>query len=159
MNEPLASARVAGIHHVGVPVRSMERSLAWYKAVFGIEPVASMVADGEGPSRAVQLADVVVEAAFLDVGNTILELLEYRNPVGEDFRTQDGYRLRNCDVGAIHIALHVEDIEETYAALEARGADFSCPVTEIPEGEWAGMKFAYFRDPDGIQFELIQLPH
>ena len=158
MNAPLATARAVGIHHIGVPVRSMERSLAWYRDVFGLEPTAVIQSEGEAPSRAVQLENAVITAAFLEVGNTILELLEYQNPIGEDFRTAAGYRMRNCDVGSIHIALQVDDIEEAHAALVARGAVFSAPPAAIPDGELAGLQFAYFRDADGIQFELIQLP-
>jgi len=158
MSTSLATARIVGIHHVGVPVRSMERSLAWYRDVFGLEPTAVIESEGEDTSRAVQLEDAKVTAAFLNVGNTVLELLEYRNPIGEDFRVDDGYRMRNCDVGCIHIALQVDDIASAHATLVAKGADFSSPPAEIPDGELAGIKFAYFRDPDGVQFELFELP-
>jgi catechol 2,3-dioxygenase-like lactoylglutathione lyase family enzyme len=146
------TVKVSGIHHVGVPVRDIQASLAWYREIFGIEPLFVVESEGPDVSAAVQLPDARITAALLPVGNTILELLQYHEPVGADFG------LRNCDVGAIHIALQVEDIAEAHAALVARDADFSCPPTLIPEGDLAGYRFAYFRDPDGIQFELFQLP-
>jgi catechol 2,3-dioxygenase-like lactoylglutathione lyase family enzyme len=158
MNTTLATARIVGIHHVGVPVRSMERSLAWYKEVFGLEPTAVIESEGEDTSRAVQLENARVTAAFLNVGNTVLELLEYRNPIGDDFKVDGGFRMRNCDVGCIHIALQVDDIASAHATLVEKGAEFSSPPAEIPDGELAGIKFAYFRDPDGVQFELFELP-
>jgi catechol 2,3-dioxygenase-like lactoylglutathione lyase family enzyme len=139
-----------GIQHVGVPVRNMARSLAWYRDVFELEPEFTMEADGPDTSAAVQLPEVRITAAFLNVGNTYLELLEYHEPVGEDFA------LRNCDVGAIHICFDVDDIDAAYARLSARGAEFSAPPAAIDEGPLAGYRFAYFRDPDGIQFELFE---
>jgi catechol 2,3-dioxygenase-like lactoylglutathione lyase family enzyme len=144
--------KITGIQHIGVPVRSMERSLAWYRDVFEIEPEFMMEADGPDTSAAVQLPDVSITAAFINVGNTYLELLEYHRPIGEDLST------RNCDVGSIHVCLDVDDIDEAYERLSSRGADFSAPPALIEEGPLAGYRFAYFRDPDRIQFELFQSP-
>ncbi len=141
-----------GVHHVGVPVRSLERSLAWFRDAFGIEP--ELVVESEGPetSAAVQLEGARIGAAFLDIGNTIIELLEYREPVGEDFR------LRNCDVGAVHIALEVASIHDAHERLRELGAAFSVPPTRIEDAPLEGHWFCYFRDPNGIQYELFQRP-
>ena len=144
--------KITGVQHVGVPVRSMERSLAWYKDVFDLEPEFVVESDSPETAAAVQLPGAHVTAAFLNVGNTYLELLEYHNPVGEDFS------LRNCDVGAIHVAIEVDSIAAAYTRLTERGAEFSAPPSTIPEGDLAGWSFAYFRDPDRIQFELFQRP-
>jgi catechol 2,3-dioxygenase-like lactoylglutathione lyase family enzyme len=146
------TVELRGVHHVGVPVRDLQRSLAFYRDIFGIEP--DFVVESEGPEvdAAVQLPDVRVTAAFLTLGNTFLELLEYRQPVGADFA------LRNCDVGAVHVALEVGDVAAAHEQLRAEGIEFSSPPTLIEEGELAGHRFAYFRDHDGIQFELFERP-
>ena len=140
------------MHHIGVPVRSVERSLAWYRDLFGLEPDFVLESEGPETSAAVQLENARITAAMLTVGNTLLELLEYHEPVGADFA------LRNCDVGAIHIALEVDSIAAAYDRLRARGATFSVAPTLIEEGPLEGYRFCYFRDPDGIQFELFQRP-
>jgi catechol 2,3-dioxygenase-like lactoylglutathione lyase family enzyme len=144
--------KITGVQHVGIPVRSMERSLAWYEDVFGLVPEFVVESDSAETAAAVQLPGAHVTAAFLNVGNTYIELLEYHNPVGEDFS------LRNCDVGAIHVAIEVDSIDTAYSRLSARGAEFSAPPSTIQEGDLAGWTFAYFRDPDRIQFELFQRP-
>ena len=143
---------VRKLHHLGITVRSLETSRAWYRDVFGLEPL--FTSGGEGPEvdRAVQLEGVSIDAAFLKVGDVYLEMLEYRSPPGHDVA------IRNCDVGAIHIALDVADIHEAYRSLSAKGVVFSNEPALIPEGELAGHWFAYFRDPDNIQFELFQPP-
>jgi catechol 2,3-dioxygenase-like lactoylglutathione lyase family enzyme len=153
MSETAAAAvSLRGLNHVGIPVRDLRRSLAWYREMFGIEPEFVVEAEGPETSAAVQLEDARVTAAFLDVGGSYLELLQYHNPVGEDFT------LRNCDVGAVHVCLVVDSIHAAYERLLAGGANFSAPPAKMEEGALAGYSFAYFRDPDGIQFELFELP-
>ena len=144
--------RITGVQHVGIPVSSLERSLAWYRDVFGLEPEFVVESDSPETAAAVQLPGAHVTAAFLNVGNTYIELLEYHNPIGDEFS------LRNCDVGAVHVAIEVDSIDTAYARLTARGAEFSAQPATIPEGDLAGWKFAYFRDPDRIQFELFERP-
>lgn len=146
------SVKLKSLHHVGVPVRDMQASLDWYRDMFGVE--ASFVAQTEGDdlAAAVQLEAARLSYAFLELDNTVLELLQYDHPVGVDFE------LRNCDVGAVHIAFEVEDIQAAYRELEDKGARFSAPPNYIDEGPMTGHHFAYFRDPDGVQLELFQRP-
>jgi catechol 2,3-dioxygenase-like lactoylglutathione lyase family enzyme len=77
----------------------------------------------------------------------MVELLEYTEPLGDDFS------LRNCDVGAVHVAFEVDDVQEAYDALKELDVNFSSePVFDPRE------HFVYFRDPDGIQLELYKRP-
>lgn len=137
-----------GLHHVGVPVRSLERSLAWYRDVFDLEPTFVTRAEGPELSQTVQLERASLSFAFLELGNTVLELLEYQSPIGEDFS------LRNCDVGAAHVCFEVEDIDRVYARLSKKGVEFNIGPTKVQGGVLEGDRYCYFRDPDGIQLEL-----
>ncbi len=137
-----------GLHHVGVPVRSIERSLAWYRDLFGLEPGFVALAEGPELERTVQLSGARLRFAFLQLGGCRLELLEYEAPIGEDFR------LRNCDVGAVHVCFEVEDIDRVYDELQAKGVEFSIEPTRVLGGVLEGDRYCYFRDPDGIQLEL-----
>jgi catechol 2,3-dioxygenase-like lactoylglutathione lyase family enzyme len=152
MSSTTTTVPVRKLHHVGVSVRSLPAALAWYEEMFGVRP--DFMAGSEGPevSRAVQVPGVVIDAAFLRIGDVWLELLEFREPAGTDFT------LRNCDVGVIHIALDVPDIQQAYSSLTSKGVVFSNEPTYIPEGKLAGHWYAYFRDPDNVQFELFQPP-
>jgi catechol 2,3-dioxygenase-like lactoylglutathione lyase family enzyme len=141
--------RLKGMHHVGVPVRSMEESLRWYRDLFGLEPEFVEPVEGPELSQTVQLEDARMRFAFLRLGNCIIELLEYESPVGNDFA------LRNCDVGAMHICLEVEDIEAVYEELSGRGVPFSIGPQRQP-APIEGDSCCYFRGPDGLQFELWQ---
>lgn len=146
------SIALRGVQHVGVPVRDLQRSLAFYRDVFGLEP--EFTHSGEGPelSEGVGVPGAKLTVAFLQLGNTYLELLEYHTPRNEV------YDKRNSDVGAVHVCFEVHDIQASYEQLLAKGVEcYSAPLL-IDDGPLAGYRFVYFKDPDGITLEFFQLP-
>lgn len=143
---------IEGVHHIGVTVRSVQRSLDWYSRMFGLTPATVNHGEGAELARSVQVPGAELSFSMMRIGGTRIEFLEYHEPVGEDFDRG------NNDVGATHICLEVSDIDEAYSALRAKGAVFNGPPVLISEGELAGSRWAYLRDPDGIQLEVWQSP-
>jgi catechol 2,3-dioxygenase-like lactoylglutathione lyase family enzyme len=141
---------IIGMHHLGLTVTNLERSLEYYRRMFGLEPEFVATGDGEELSQAVGVPEAKLTFAFLRLGNGTVELLEYDN----DRQTQ--YGLRNSDVGAPHLCFDVADIDAAYEELLARGADFYSAPLRITDGPLAGCAFAYFRDPDGLTLEIFQ---
>lgn len=148
------SPKVMGVHHAGMTVRSLDRSLAWWKEMFDMEP-AIEVRSTEPLAEEIQVAIGVPGAflsyAFMPAGDTLIELLEYHDPVGRDFA------LSNSDVGAMHVALRIDDVQAQYDKMVALGATFRHPPIAL-EGDLVGVVFAYAVDPDGLQVELWQEP-
>lgn len=149
----MSTIRVGGVHHIGIPVSNIERSLKWYQEVLGLEFVFLTEGSGEGTSKAVGVPNAHLKFAFLKAGDAIFELLEYVTPRGE------AYDRRNCDIGACHVAFEVEDIEEAYTRLSASGVQFNTPPVFVDSGPLEGCAFCYFSDPDGIQLEIFQAAH
>ena len=143
---------VEGVHHIGITVRDMQRSFEWYTRMFGLEP--GPVNHNEGPAleAGVEVPGAVLDYSMVRLGSVHIEFLEYTRPEGEDFT------LRNCDVGATHICLQVDDMEAAYRTLQERGATFNAPPVALTEGALTGSQWAYLRDPDGVQLELWQYP-
>jgi catechol 2,3-dioxygenase-like lactoylglutathione lyase family enzyme len=141
---------ITGMHHLGLTVANLERSLAYYKQMFGLEPEFVAAGEGEDLSSAVGVADAKLTFAFLRVGAGTVELIEYDN----ERRTR--YDGRNCDVGAPHVCFDVPDIDAAYQELRDKGADFYAEPFRINGGPLAGCAFAYLRDPDGITLEIFQ---
>jgi catechol 2,3-dioxygenase-like lactoylglutathione lyase family enzyme len=151
---PRPGAAIRGVHHIGIPVSSLDRSLAFFEQAFGLLPL--FVGESSGPqlSEAVGVPDAHSRVALIEApGGVGIELLEYVNPRG---RAHDR---ANNDIGASHLCLQVDHIDQAASALEAHGVEFlSAPMTATT-GELAGWRFAYFTDPiDGVTFELIQAP-
>lgn len=138
------------VHHVGLTVKSLERSLAWYGEMFGVEPVFVTYAEGVPLATAVGVPDAKLSFAFLRFGETDVELLSYDNDRDENFGR------RNCDVGSPHLCILVDDINASYQELKAKGVEFFAEPLHIEGGPLDGCWFVYFRDPDGITLELFQ---
>ncbi|MFB2600100.1 VOC family protein [Herbiconiux sp. P17] len=141
-----------GVHHVGLTVRDIQRSREWYARMFDLEPGPINHGIGEDLARSVQVPDAELSFSMITIGSTRIEFLEYHEPIGTDFDR------RNCDVGAAHVCFEVSDIDAAYADLNEKGAVFSGPPVSIDEGALAGSRWAYLRDPDGIQLEIWQSP-
>lgn len=142
---------IASIHHTGLTVSSLERSLAFYRDALGLEVVMEQEKTGGYlaaitgyPGAHVRMAHLVTPAGQR------LELFEYVEPRG---RSRPG---EPCDVGITHVCLVVGDVHEAHRRLSAAGAEpISNPVA-IDTGANAGAWGLYVRDPDGIVLELFQ---
>jgi catechol 2,3-dioxygenase-like lactoylglutathione lyase family enzyme len=143
---------LSGVHHIGVPVKNLQRTLDFYRDTFGLEPEMRFEESGPEVSDVVAVPDAHLDVAFLKVGNDYIEFLEYLNPKGRD------YDRKNCDVGATHICFQVADIARVYKELSAKGIEFTAPPAFTPVGPLTGWTFAYFYDPDGVTVELAEGP-
>jgi catechol 2,3-dioxygenase-like lactoylglutathione lyase family enzyme len=150
----MSVATLMGIHHAGVTVRDLNRSLAWYKEMFDVEPAVMVQNEAPLPQEigaAIGVPGAFLSYAFLPIGDSLIELIEYHDPAGRD------YELGNNDVGAMHVGIRFDDVLGQYEHMVARGADFRHPPIVLT-GELEGVVFAYASDPDGIQVELWQEP-
>lgn len=142
-----------GLNHVGLTVSNMAYTLEWYEKVFGVTArFVQQAGEGEELDAAMQMADVALTYAFVELGNTCIEFLEFQRPKG------DSRPRRNADVGSVHVCFEVEDANRAYQNLLELGLTTNAPPVKIGEGPIEGWTFCYFRDPDGIQLEIISAP-
>jgi catechol 2,3-dioxygenase-like lactoylglutathione lyase family enzyme len=135
------------VHHVGIAVGDLDRSVAFYTANFGLREIARNHLEGEGISEQTGLPGTKIDVALLAGTNTVLELLHYRQPVGEPFR------LRTCDPGSAHVCLVVADLDGLYEQMRSRGIELHARVVKLLDDD---TKMVYVRDPDGITVELLE---
>jgi catechol 2,3-dioxygenase-like lactoylglutathione lyase family enzyme len=144
------------VHHTSFTVADLERSLAFYRDLLGMEVIGDQGGKGGYLAEVVGFADVDMRVVFLRPtpdSPHLLELIEYRSPKGvrADVRT--------CNPGSGHLCLVAEDIHAVFDRLRAAGIEFaSAAPVEILAGRHKGGYTVYSRDPDGITIELIQLP-
>ncbi len=153
-NSKTMKAKARSVHHIGIPIKNLDVSLKFYQDFLEgkVQFINEMI--GQGFSDGVQVPNAKCRFAMLEIGNTIIELIEYTNPLGEP------YTQSNNDLGAIHIAFEVDDIHAVYRKLQDGGVKFNAaPYTFKEEDKAAdviGATFAYFKDPDGIQLEIFE---
>ena len=144
-----------GVHHAGVTVSSMERALAFYRDVLGLEVIVQAERRDETIGAIVGYPGAAVKLAFIGVpgDSARIELLEYQAPRGDGV---DGETYRPASG---HVCFRVDDIETLYEQIANAGyaPRSTAPVT-ITEGPNAGARAFYVRDPDGYSVELFQPP-
>jgi catechol 2,3-dioxygenase-like lactoylglutathione lyase family enzyme len=146
-----------GVVHTGLTVSDLDRSIAWYTEVLGLELVRRQRNDNAYTRTIVGMPDADLDIAFLRLPGVdpapsthILELIQYLQPPGRH------PVLRTSDVGTGHLALAVDDIQDTYARLREAGTEFRNAPVEITAGANAGSWACYLLDPDGFTIELMQ---
>jgi catechol 2,3-dioxygenase-like lactoylglutathione lyase family enzyme len=145
-----------GMHHVGITVKDLDASVRFYHDVLGLqfsnEP--SPWFDAAELGDAVGVPGAALRQVSLLLGDTTLELLEYKSPPSETRAP-----LKSNNHGASHVAFLVEDIAAKKAELEAKGIEFYSPVNVVDEGVLAGWRWVYFDDPDGYPLELVEVAY
>ncbi len=111
------------INHVGIPISDRRHSLMFFRDILGLEITPSMV----------------------DSTNIVW------------MKTQDGSMVHLIEptsargvVSGWHVALEVEDFDETINMLRERGIKF----TDGPGERHDGQRFIFLTDPDGNKIEI-----
>ena len=144
---------IGGLHHVGITVSDLDRSLAFYRGLLGLHIEARAVDVAAEDVTGILGARCSIADLDLPDGR-VLELIQYTAGGGRPL-TQ-----RTSDPGACHVAIAVDDIDATYERLERAGVTLrSKPITLTDSGpRWDGSRVVYTVDPDGVTVELVQAP-
>ena len=129
------------LHHTGLSVPDLDRSLAWYCATFGFTP-----------GFAFEVPQAQLRGAFAVGPNGVaIELIERAGSLPGPLPADPPQA--NELHGYNHIALAVGDLDEAYRHVVAAGAR---PVWNPRASPEPGVRMAYVADPDGNLIELIE---
>ncbi|HUE40955.1 MAG TPA: VOC family protein [Chthoniobacterales bacterium] len=147
--------RIIAADHTGITVSNLERSLAFWRDVLGFEFSHSTHQTGETPEQITGVKGAELKLAVLKTpsGHKI-ELLEYFAPA--DRRCVD---IRPCDVGHVHVALTVDDLDAVLQKIAASGWKAAGTPQTLTHGPNAGKRVIYVRDPDGTTIEFMAVPN
>ena len=137
-------------NHVGISVTDLDRSIAFYREMFGMELLGEPFPFGGAQiAEIMDIPDVEGRMCMIAGGNLWLELFEFSKPVG---KAKDlNYPV--SDRGYSHFGMTVEDVQATYDKLKAAGVRIHGRLQTFAGG---GIRAAYCRDPDGNVFEIMQ---
>ena len=144
---------VVRCHHHGFTVSDLQRSIAFYRDLFGLELVrVSERRNLPSYDQIIGHENVALDVAILQspAGEFILELFEYVNPPGRK------RELDNPFVGSSHLAFEVDDIDAFYGALLAAGYGGINPPVDVERDGVVVARAMYALDPDGITVEIFQ---
>ncbi len=145
--------RILAADHTGITVSNLERSLAFWRDVLGFELSHRAHHTGELASEVTGVPGAEISIAVLKGYGHKIELLEYLAP--KDRKQID---LRPCDVGSVHVAFTVENLDAVLNAIAASGWRAAGKPQTLRSGPNAGKRVIYVRDPDGTTIEFMQPP-
>lgn len=135
--------------HLVIGVTDMDRALAFYRDVLGMEVVFETLISGE-PFDAVLHATRKQEGRVVGglLGGLMLELLS----IGAD--PPDRKPARRGITGIHNVSLSVTDLDETHRRVVSAGYTPDQMPFEI-----GGVRMFFVKDPDGTPVEFIELPN
>ena len=129
------------IYHLGYAVEDIEAASRFYVEIFGVEPPAPEVVEGEG-----------VIVAMFRVGESMIELMQPTRP-----DSPVGRFLERSGEGLHHVAYQVDDLEASLEELRSNGVEL---VDEEPGVGVGGTRviFIHPKSAFGVLTELVELP-
>jgi methylmalonyl-CoA/ethylmalonyl-CoA epimerase len=127
------------IDHIGIAVKSLTDALKVYEAAIGLKVSGFDEVDEQG-----------VRVAMLTVGESRIELLE---PTGSDSPIEKFMAKRG--EGIHHIAVRVDDIEQTLERLKASGMRL---IDQVPRRGAHNTRIAFIHPASthGVLLELVE---
>ncbi len=127
------------IDHIGIAVNDIDEALEFYRDQLGLD-----VGGIE------EVKEQKVKVAFMQIGESRVELLQSTDPAGPVAKF-----IESRGQGIQHIAISVENIEDTLLMLKAKGARL---IDETPRIGAAGVKIAFVhpKSTHGVLLEICQ---
>jgi len=127
------------IDHLGIATKEISEALKFWQDALGLENIHTE-----------EVAEQKVLTAMLPIGDTRIELLE---PTSDDSPISKFLEKRGG--GIHHIAIEVENIEDSLAKLKAQGVRL---IDEVPKVGAGGCRVAFVHpaSTNGVLLELVQ---
>jgi len=149
------SFRIIAADHTGITVSNLERALEFWQNVLGFEFSHRAHQTREMAGQITGVAGAEIKLAVVKApGGHKIELLEYLAPPDRKQHVD----LRPCDVGLVHVALTVDNLDAVLERIAASGWKAAGTPQTLQSGPNAGKRVVYVRDPDGTTIEFMQPP-
>jgi glyoxylase I family protein len=141
--------RIRNFSHVCVGVSDLERSLAFYRDVLGLETIFDVELSGPGLEAVTGQGGAAGRMVGCRVpgSGVAIELICFAH-------RREAKPGRAGPFGYSNVSLSVDDLDAAWSTLAARG------VTPLQEPVLVGgVRMFFVADPDGTPIEIIEFPH
>ncbi len=144
------------VTHIGICVRDMDKSLAFYRDILGMTVLGDRITDPTEGGRTHNYLHrrQARHWVSLSYGAGTSPTLTLTSHPGDD---PDGNPIKLDEVGISHISFGVEDVKGLTEELIAKGVELAGPLDSFTNAD-GDIRSIYVHDPDGI---LVQFntPH
>jgi catechol 2,3-dioxygenase-like lactoylglutathione lyase family enzyme len=139
---------MADLFHIGLTVKDIERSIAYYRDIAGMSPGKIFVGGSKEFDTLTNNTGAKLKVVYMTAGSFQLQLIEYTSSGGV------ALDLHHNNTGSPHISFYVPDVEAKYADLKRRGdVRITSGLVQIAPN----MRSFYTEDPDGVPVEFLQM--
>ena len=147
---------VGRIYHVGLTVSDLERSIAFYRDVLGLEFQGEIFMEGEETDKMFRRVNCKARVAYLNGSKAVeappVELIQFVNnevkKVPSDLFT----------TSISEVCFYTDDIDSAYKHLVDNNVECLSETQyfDFRADGFGESRAFYFRDPDGIILEMMQ---
>jgi len=140
---------IRDIRHTGIVVEDLEASIRFYRDLLGFVTVRQMEESGDYLDNILAIKGIEVTTIKMTAPDgQMIELLKFHS------HPREKKQRKANDIGITHIALTVNNLDDAYHSLKAKGIKFnSCPK-QSPDGY---AKVAFCLAPEGTYIELVEV--
>ncbi len=155
-DDQVAAWRLTRMHHVGLTVSDIERSILFYRDVLGMTMIRRRPrVDADYVGQQTGYPGVALSVASFQVSPQSRQTLEVVQYLSHEGAPGDPATNRP---GSSHLCLLVNDFHACHSDLKAQGVAFKSEPVTITAGPNKGGTVVYLSDPDGYTIELFQPP-
>ena len=134
------------MHHTGLSVADMDKSLGLYRDTLGMEVEWDLtIKDIPAFGTIIGLPGVEERIAMMRLNNCRIELFQFFNPKGKKIEK------RQCDLGYMHVAFVVDELDDICAKLDELGIQFYSDAEDL-----GTYQVIFFKGYDGETIELMK---
>jgi catechol 2,3-dioxygenase-like lactoylglutathione lyase family enzyme len=152
-NTAAATWKITSIHHLGLTVADIERSIRFYRDLLGMPLLGRREANADYVAQQTGYPGLHLDVASFRIAPDSDQLLQIAQYLTHSGASSDQGSNRP---GNTHLCLKVNDIHAAYNDLKAKGVPFKSAPVEITAGPHQGGFGVYLFDPDGYTIELHQ---
>lgn len=140
--------------HTGITVQSIDESLHFWIDVLGFTLLGRDTFTGKFIAEMTGVPGTTLLQALIGAPGHTIELLQCVAPDDRQI-----VKPRPVDVGSVHIAFFVNDIDTLITRAATVGWNALGPTQIVDHGALEGTRLAYVRGPDGVLVEFLERPN
>lgn len=149
----MTSPLVSGISHAGLTVNDLDDALVLWCSELGFTLERTFLLDAHTTVATTGVAGSTIRAATVTLGDQRIELLQYDPP-----RSAREAGPSPADIGTVHIALTVSDLDRVLDLCAAHGWRPVGPPHQMTGGARTGTRIIYLEGVLGGFLELVAPP-
>lgn len=145
------------VMHIGLTVSDMEKSIAFYRDILGLKFIGELIMEGRETDLLFARKNCKVKVAYLNGSDNIIappiELIQFINENAQS----DASNLAKTSIS--EICFKVDDIDTAYKHLLDNNVECLSEPQQFDFSKFGfgKSKALYFKDPDGIILELMEV--